>query len=166
MAYEGVKIRELVDRAVFHSWSIPEFQRGFVWKSTQVRDLLESLWLDYPIGSLLVWNSTAATRIAAAESPVPRLPSRAPFSESRQARPVPTPSAAVPQRVPCGSRFTVGNGYEPRLVVDISFKEGSSVGIRAKEQLSLPISPILRCWRLCKRMSLTTIFPSLFFYLP
>ena len=57
MAYEGVKIRELVDRAVAHSWSIPEFQRGFVWKSTQVRDLLESLWLDYPIGSLLVWNS-------------------------------------------------------------------------------------------------------------
>lgn len=58
MAYEGVKIRELVDRAVAHSWSIPEFQRGFVWKSTQVRDLLESLWLDYPIGSLLVWNSS------------------------------------------------------------------------------------------------------------
>lgn len=58
MAYEGVKIRELVDRAVNHSWSIPEFQRGFVWKSTQVRDLLESLWLDYPIGSLLVWNSS------------------------------------------------------------------------------------------------------------
>ncbi|MFH0939473.1 MAG: DUF262 domain-containing protein [Planctomycetota bacterium] len=58
MAYEGVKIRELVDRAVAHSWSIPEFQRGFVWKPTQVRDLLESLWLDYPIGSLLVWNSS------------------------------------------------------------------------------------------------------------
>jgi hypothetical protein len=58
MAYEGVKIRELVDRAVSHSWSIPEFQRGFVWKSTQVRDLLESLWSDYPIGSLLVWNSS------------------------------------------------------------------------------------------------------------
>jgi hypothetical protein len=58
MAYEGVKIRELVDRAVNHSWSIPEFQRGFVWKAIQVRDLLESLWLDYPIGSLLVWNSS------------------------------------------------------------------------------------------------------------
>ena len=54
MAYEGVKIRELVDRAVAHNWSVPEFQWGFVWKSTQVRDLLETLWLDYPIGSLLV----------------------------------------------------------------------------------------------------------------
>ncbi len=57
MAYEQSKLLELVERAVGHRWSIPEFQRGFVWKPTQVRDLAESLWLDYPIGSLLVWNS-------------------------------------------------------------------------------------------------------------
>ena len=57
MAYEQITIRDIVDRAVNHSWSIPEFQRGFVWKATQVRDLAESLWYDYPIGSLLVWNS-------------------------------------------------------------------------------------------------------------
>jgi hypothetical protein len=60
MAYESVKVREIVDRAVNHTWSIPEFQRGFVWKATQVRDLAESLWLNYPIGSLLVWNSQQA----------------------------------------------------------------------------------------------------------
>jgi hypothetical protein len=57
MAYEQITIRDIVDRAVNHKWSIPEFQRGFVWKTTQVRDLAESLWYDYPIGSLLVWNS-------------------------------------------------------------------------------------------------------------
>ena len=57
MSLEPIKIWELVDRAVLHRWSIPEFQRGFVWKATQVRDLAESLWLDYPVGSLLVWNS-------------------------------------------------------------------------------------------------------------
>ena len=34
MAYEQTKLRELVDRAVAHLWSIPEFQRGFVWKPT------------------------------------------------------------------------------------------------------------------------------------
>src|SRR5438309_1779530 len=61
MAYESVKIRDIVDRSVNHSWSIPEFQRGFVWKPTQVRDLAESLWLDFPIGSLLVWNSQQQT---------------------------------------------------------------------------------------------------------
>lgn len=61
MAYEQITIRDIVDRAVNHSWSIPEFQRGFVWKATQVRDLAESLWYDYPIGSLLVWNSHGPT---------------------------------------------------------------------------------------------------------
>ena len=45
MAYSSFKIREIVDRAVSHEWSVPEFQRGFVWKATQVRDLAESLWL-------------------------------------------------------------------------------------------------------------------------
>jgi len=54
----NLKTWELVDRAVSHSLSVPEFQRGFVWKPIQVRDLAESLWLDYPIGSLLIWNST------------------------------------------------------------------------------------------------------------
>lgn len=57
MAYEGVRIRDIVERAVTHTWSIPEFQRGFVWKATQVRDLIESLWLNYPIGALLVWDA-------------------------------------------------------------------------------------------------------------
>lgn len=60
MAYQASKISEIVDSAVNHTWSIPEFQRGFVWKPTQVRDLAESLWLDYPIGSLLVWNSQSS----------------------------------------------------------------------------------------------------------
>lgn len=66
MAYEQTKLFELVERSVKHRWSIPEFQRGCVWKPTQVRDLAESLWLDYPIGSLLVWNSgyDAEERIA------------------------------------------------------------------------------------------------------
>lgn len=57
MGYEANKISEIVNSAVDHSWSVPEFQRGFVWKSTQVRDLVESLWYDYPIGSLLIWSS-------------------------------------------------------------------------------------------------------------
>ena len=52
-----LKIHNLVDSAVGHELSVPEFQRGFVWKPAQARDFAESLWLDYPIGSLLIWNS-------------------------------------------------------------------------------------------------------------
>ena len=57
MAHTTSNIYEIVDNAISHKWSVPEFQRGFVWKATQVRDLAESLWLNYPIGSLLLWNS-------------------------------------------------------------------------------------------------------------
>lgn len=58
MAHASVKIKDVVERSVNHKWSIPEFQRGFVWKATQVRDLIESLWLNYPVGTLLVWDSS------------------------------------------------------------------------------------------------------------
>jgi len=57
MAYSSFKTKEIIDKAISHEWSVPEFQRGFVWKATQVRDLAESLWLNYPVGSLLVWDS-------------------------------------------------------------------------------------------------------------
>ncbi|MEO3384960.1 DUF262 domain-containing protein [Mesorhizobium sp. CAU 1741] len=59
MGYESVKVKDIVKRSVGHEWSIPEFQRGFVWKTTQVRDLAESLWLNYPVGTLLIWDSSA-----------------------------------------------------------------------------------------------------------
>lgn len=71
MAYEQTQLFDLVERAVNHRWSIPEFQRGFVWKPTQVRDLAESLWLDYPIGSLLVWDSKKAEERTAIDAQKP-----------------------------------------------------------------------------------------------
>lgn len=59
MSHASFKVHEMVGRAVAHEWSVPEFQRGFVWKATQVRDLADSLWLDYPVGSILLWDSTS-----------------------------------------------------------------------------------------------------------
>jgi hypothetical protein len=41
-------------------WDAPIFQRGFIWKPRQVRDLADSLYRDYPIGSLLLWEDPAA----------------------------------------------------------------------------------------------------------
>ena len=37
--------------------AIPEIQRPFVWKKTQVRDLLDSLYNGYPIGYLIAWRN-------------------------------------------------------------------------------------------------------------
>lgn len=37
--------------------AIPEMQRPFVWNSTKVRDLLDSLYNGYPVGYLITWQS-------------------------------------------------------------------------------------------------------------
>ena len=39
------------------SIAIPEIQRPFVWKKTQVRDLLDSLYKGYPTGYLIIWKN-------------------------------------------------------------------------------------------------------------
>lgn len=36
---------------------LPELQRKYVWKSTQVRDFFDSLYRQYPTGELLVWET-------------------------------------------------------------------------------------------------------------
>jgi hypothetical protein len=36
---------------------LPEFQRGYVWSRDQVRGLMRSLYLGYPVGGLLVWEA-------------------------------------------------------------------------------------------------------------
>lgn len=37
--------------------AIPEIQRPFVWSSTKVRDLMDSLYEGYPIGYLIAWRN-------------------------------------------------------------------------------------------------------------
>jgi hypothetical protein len=55
MGLEQAKVREIVEKAVTHRWGVPEFQRGFVWTPQKVKDLMESLWRGYPVGSFLIW---------------------------------------------------------------------------------------------------------------
>ncbi|MFQ4138422.1 DUF262 domain-containing protein [Nodosilinea sp. PGN35] len=51
------KIDRLIKRVEDGDIKIPAFQRGYVWKQEQIIDLLDSIRLDYPIGSILLWNS-------------------------------------------------------------------------------------------------------------
>lgn len=39
------------------SIAIPEIQRPFVWKGSQVRDLIDSLYNGYPTGYLIIWQN-------------------------------------------------------------------------------------------------------------
>ncbi|MFO7252707.1 MAG: DUF262 domain-containing protein, partial [Actinomycetes bacterium] len=36
---------------------LPEFQRGYVWNRDQVRGLMRSLYREYPVGGLLLWET-------------------------------------------------------------------------------------------------------------
>ncbi len=38
---------------------LPEFQRGYVWNRDQVRGLMRSLYREYPVGGLLMWETTS-----------------------------------------------------------------------------------------------------------
>lgn len=40
--------------------AIPEIQRPFVWKPSKVRDLLDSLYKDYPVGYIITWQNPDA----------------------------------------------------------------------------------------------------------
>src|SRR5215831_6339512 len=51
------KIQALVDMFLHQELLLPEMQRKYVWKATQVRDLIDSVYRDYPSGSILVWES-------------------------------------------------------------------------------------------------------------
>src|SRR6056297_1137522 len=37
--------------------AIPEIQRPFVWDSTKVRDLMDSLYQGYPVGYIIAWRN-------------------------------------------------------------------------------------------------------------
>ncbi len=58
------KVRDLVGMVERRELRLPEMQREYVWTSTRVRDLLDSLYRGYPSGVILAWESdeTIATR--------------------------------------------------------------------------------------------------------
>ena len=49
-------IRELIDQYASETIMLPEMQRGYVWRKKQARDLLDSIYKDYPSGSILLWE--------------------------------------------------------------------------------------------------------------
>lgn len=50
-------IRKLIDHVIDGVIRVPAFQRGFVWKPDAVAFLMDSLYRDFPIGNLLLWQT-------------------------------------------------------------------------------------------------------------
>lgn len=51
--------------------AIPEIQRPFVWQTTQVRDLIDSLYRSYPVGYIIIWKNSEARLKTATEINTP-----------------------------------------------------------------------------------------------
>ncbi|MEB6548737.1 DUF262 domain-containing protein [Heyndrickxia sporothermodurans] len=52
----SIKIDRLRNKILEGEIKIPPFQRVFVWKKEQVTELMDSIYNDYPIGSVLLWE--------------------------------------------------------------------------------------------------------------
>lgn len=62
MAHDKVEtgtksVAALIDDVAIGVIKLPEIQRGYVWKPTQVANLIDSLYREYPTGSLLFWRA-------------------------------------------------------------------------------------------------------------
>jgi hypothetical protein len=70
------RIDDLAKRILTGDIYLPKFQREFVWERQQVLDLLDSVARNYPIGSILLWQSKqelrSESRIADLEIALPK----------------------------------------------------------------------------------------------
>ena len=57
------KISEILYSIDNSEYTIPEFQRGYVWNSKQVKEFFRSLYLGYPSGSFLIWKTKDPSKI-------------------------------------------------------------------------------------------------------
>jgi hypothetical protein len=65
-----MKISTILDHIDSGHMALPEFQRGYVWNSDQVRKLFTSLYLRRPVGGLLVWATESKTATHRGDGPL------------------------------------------------------------------------------------------------
>jgi hypothetical protein len=57
MAKAEATVEELVSKIERGELRLPEMQRRCIWRSSRVRDLLDSLYRGYPSGAILIWET-------------------------------------------------------------------------------------------------------------
>lgn len=55
----GYTLNHLVEDIRVGRIGLPDIQRPFVWSATKARDLFDSLYRGYPIGTLMFWETGA-----------------------------------------------------------------------------------------------------------
>lgn len=77
MAKAEATVEELVSKIERGELRLPEMQRRYVWRSSRVRDLLDSLYRGYPSGAILIWETDEVVpqqslRSSSSPTPTPR----------------------------------------------------------------------------------------------
>ena len=55
----GYPLQYLVEQVKHGHIALPDIQRPFVWKASKVRDLFDSMYRGYPVGTLMLWETGA-----------------------------------------------------------------------------------------------------------
>src|SRR5260221_12886124 len=54
---EPLSFASLIQAMVQGQFRIPRFQRNFVWERSRIQKLLDSMYQEYPIGTLFLWRA-------------------------------------------------------------------------------------------------------------
>lgn len=57
MVGHPLKIKDIISELTRGGVCIPEIQRSYVWKRSQIAKLLDSIYRSYPTGSILLWDT-------------------------------------------------------------------------------------------------------------
>jgi len=68
--HDHVRLTTLIGHLREGRFVIPDFQREFEWKPWDIRELVRSIFLDYYIGSLLLWKGKPESFTALACEPI------------------------------------------------------------------------------------------------
>lgn len=59
---DHISLNTLIGRLREGRFLVPDFQREFEWNPWDIRELMRSIFLDYYIGSLLLWKGKKESR--------------------------------------------------------------------------------------------------------
>lgn len=63
MALRNTTISELLTDVERGRIALPDMQREFVWDNTQIRDLVDSLYKNHPVGMILLWRTNPSDNV-------------------------------------------------------------------------------------------------------
>src|SRR4030095_7353941 len=77
-------IASLMNDIECESIALPDLQRPFVWEHTKVRDLLDSLFVGFPVGTLVFWHTSTEREARAIGAERPGLKAQALVIDGQQ----------------------------------------------------------------------------------